>query len=57
MKRNGFQLLNLPEAGLRDVLVVKIKEDKQVIHHVKANLTHDIEKLTICCTLNLTTAN
>lgn len=30
VKRNGFQLLDLPEAGLRDVLVVKIKEDKQV---------------------------
>ena len=26
VKRNGFQLLDLPEAGLRDVLVVKIKE-------------------------------
>ena len=30
VKRNGFQLLDLPEAGLRDALVVKLSEDKQV---------------------------
>lgn len=30
VKRNGFQLLDLPEAGLRDVLVVKVSEQKQV---------------------------
>ena len=26
VKKSGFQLLDLPEAGLRDVLVVKIKQ-------------------------------
>ena len=30
VKTSGFQLLDLPEAGLRDVLVVKVKENKQV---------------------------
>ena len=30
VKRSGFQLLDLPEAGLRDVLVVKVSEEKQV---------------------------
>lgn len=30
VKKSGFQLLDLPEAGLRDVLVVKISEEKQV---------------------------
>ena len=30
VKKNGFQLLDLPEAGLRDVLVVKVSEEKQV---------------------------
>ena len=30
VKRNGFQLLDLPEAGLRDVLMVKVSKEKQV---------------------------
>lgn len=30
VKKSSFQLLDLPEAGLRDVLVVKIREEKQV---------------------------
>ena len=30
LKKSGFQLLDLPEAGLRDVLVVKTSEEKQV---------------------------
>ena len=30
VKRNGFQLIDAPEAGLRDVLVVKISEAKEV---------------------------
>ena len=30
VKKSGFQLLDLPEAGLRDVLVVKMIEEKQV---------------------------
>ena len=30
VEKSGFQLLDLPEAGLRDVLVVKISEEKQV---------------------------
>ena len=34
VKKSGFQLLDLPEAGLRDVLVVKISEEKQVSDQV-----------------------
>ena len=30
VKKNGFQLLDLPEADLRDALVVKLSKDKQV---------------------------
>ena len=30
VKRNGFQLVDVPEAGLRDVLVVKISDAKEV---------------------------
>ena len=30
VKKSGFQLLDLPEAGLRDVLMVKISKEKQV---------------------------
>ena len=30
VKRSGFQLLDLPEAGLRGALVVKVEESKQV---------------------------
>ena len=30
VKRSGFQLLDLPEAGLRGVLVVRVSEEKQV---------------------------
>lgn len=33
-KRNGFELLDLPEAGLRDVLVVKVNEEKQVSYSI-----------------------
>ena len=31
VKRNGFQLLDLPEAGIRDALVVQVKGKKEVI--------------------------
>ena len=30
VKKSVFQLLDLPEAGLRDVLMVKVQEAKQV---------------------------
>ena len=30
-KRSGFQLLDLPEAGIRDALVVQVKGKKEVI--------------------------
>lgn len=30
VKKNGFSLLSLPAAGLRDVLVVAVKEGEQV---------------------------
>ena len=30
VKKSSFQVLGLPEAGLRDVLVVNISEKKQV---------------------------
>ena len=31
VKRSGFQLLDLPEAGIRDALVVQVKGKKEVI--------------------------
>ena len=31
IKRSGFQLLDLPEAGIRDALVVQVKGEKEVI--------------------------
>ena len=34
IKRSGFQLLDLPEAGIRDALVVQVKEEKEVIRSV-----------------------
>ena len=34
MKKSGFQLLDLPSVGVRDALVVKVKQDKQVSHPV-----------------------
>ena len=34
MKRSGFQLLDLPEAGIRDALVVQVKGEKEVIRSV-----------------------
>ena len=30
VKKTGFSLLNLPTAGVHDVLVVAIKEEKQI---------------------------
>ena len=30
VKRSGFRLLDFPEAGIRDALVVTVKEDKEV---------------------------
>ena len=33
-KRSGFQQLDLPEAGIRDALVVQVKEEKEVIRSV-----------------------
>ncbi len=30
VKNTGFKLLDLPEAGLRDVLVVSVNKDKEV---------------------------
>ena len=30
VKRSGFRLLDFPEAGIRDALVVAVKEDKEV---------------------------
>ena len=32
VKKSGFQLLDLRSVGVRDVLVVKVKQDKQVSH-------------------------
>ena len=34
VKTSGFRLLDLPEAGIRDALVVKVKEDKQVRYNL-----------------------
>ena len=34
IKRSGFQLLDLPEAGIRDALVVQVKREKEVIRSV-----------------------
>ena len=34
IKRSGFQLLDLPEAGIRDALVVQVKGEKEVIRSV-----------------------
>lgn len=30
VKKSGFQLLNLPATGVRDILMVAVKEEKQV---------------------------
>ena len=30
VKRSGFRLLDFPEAGIRDALVVAVREDKEV---------------------------
>ena len=35
VKKSGFQLLDLPSVGVRDALVVKVKQDKQVSHVVR----------------------
>jgi hypothetical protein len=37
IKRSGFQLLDLPEAGIRDALVVQVKGEKEVIPFVFVN--------------------
>ena len=34
IKGSGFQLLDLPEAGIRDALVVQVKGGKKVIRYV-----------------------
>ena len=34
IKRRGFQLLDLPEAGIRDAFVVQVKGGKEVIRSV-----------------------
>ena len=34
IKRSGFQLLDLPEAGIRDALVAQVKGEKEEIHSV-----------------------
>ena len=34
VKKTGFSLLDLPAAGVRDELVVAIKEEKQVSKHL-----------------------
>ena len=33
VKKGGFALLDMPSAGIRDVLVVSLKEEKQVRFH------------------------
>ena len=30
VKRSGFRLLDFPEAGIRDALVVAVKEEKEI---------------------------
>ena len=37
IKRSRFQLLDLPEAGIRDALVVQVKGEKEVIPFVFVN--------------------
>ena len=37
IKRSEFQLLDLPEAGIRDALVVQVKGEKEVIPFVFVN--------------------
>ena len=45
VKKSGFELLDLPSLGVRDALVVKVKQDKKVSSHIAS-----------CCTIRLESA-
>ena len=38
VKKNGFKLMDVPELSLRDVLVVPVKEGKEVSHYSPSNI-------------------
>ena len=35
VKKSGFALMGLPVAGIKDVLVICVKEKEQVLHNCK----------------------
>ena len=42
VKKGGFALLDIPSAGIRDVLVVSLKEEKQVRFHSTFTASHEV---------------
>ena len=42
VKKGGFALLDMPSAGIRDVLVVSLKEEKQVRFHSTYMASHEV---------------
>ena len=42
VKKGGFALLDMPSAGIRDVLVVSLKEEKQVRFHSTYTVSHEV---------------
>ena len=42
VKKGGFALLDMPSAGIHDVLVVSFKEEKQVRFHSKYTASHEV---------------
>ena len=41
-QKGGFALLDMPSAGIRDVLVVSLKEEKQVRYHSTFTASHEV---------------
>lgn len=48
VKKSGFQLVDLPAAGVRDVLVSAVKEDKQVRAQCCSGVVYNRYSLQIC---------
>ena len=42
VKKGGFALLDMPSAGIRDVLVVPLKQEKQVRFHSTYTASHKV---------------
>ena len=42
VKKGGFALLDIPSAGIRDVLVVSLKEEMQVRFHSTYTASHEV---------------